>query len=160
MRSYFTPKPKTLHPLPLTAELHGVQLEVAVSESGELNENDIFTGYLSDDESSGSDEDDNDDELMQTNSTSGSSGCTADRINRYSRLDVGDLNADEASFWVRVPPQPKRRKLDVPARVACQQAQEDRKNGLELALKDMEKLIRSKHEIFEAGRNGLQEYRA
>jgi hypothetical protein len=104
-----------LCPLPPTAEPHGVQLEVAASDSGELNENDIFMGYLSDDESSGSDEDDNNDELMQTNPASGSSGCAADRINHYSRLDMGDLNADEASFRVRVPPQPKRWKLDVPA---------------------------------------------
>jgi hypothetical protein len=41
--------------------------------------------------------------------------------------------------------------LDVPARVARQRAQEDRKKDLELALKDIEKLICSKHEIFEAG---------
>lgn len=50
--------------------------------------------------------------------------------------------------------------MDVPAQVARQQAQEDRKKGLELALKDMEKLICSKHEIFKAGQNGLQEYQA
>lgn len=99
MHSYFAPKPKTLYPLPPTAEPHGVQLEVAASESGKLDENDIFMGYLSDDESSGSDKDndDNNDELMQMNSTSGSSGCTADQINHYS---VGDSNATEASFRV------------------------------------------------------------
>jgi hypothetical protein len=67
MRSYFTPKPKTSHPLPPTAEPHGVQLEVAASKSGELNKNNIFIGYLSDDEPSGSDKDDSDDELTQTN---------------------------------------------------------------------------------------------
>jgi hypothetical protein len=44
--------------------------------------------------------------------------------------------------------------------VACQQAQEDSEKGLELALKDMEKLICSKREILEAGQNSFQEYRA
>jgi hypothetical protein len=115
MHSYLTPKPTTSHPFPPTAELHGVQLEVATSESGELNKNDIFMGYLSDDKSSGSDKDDNNNELIQTNSTLGSSGCAADQMDFYSGLDVGDSNTDEASFQVRVPPQPKRQKLDVPA---------------------------------------------
>jgi len=74
--------------------------------------------YLSDEEPSDSDKDDNNDkELMQT----GPGGCTAEQID-HGELDMQNLNADEASFRVQVPPQPKRQKLDVPAQVACQQA--------------------------------------
>jgi hypothetical protein len=148
---YFAPKPKTLQPLPSTAKLPTIEL-TAASECGEHNENEIFTGYLSDEESSESDEcDDNDEELTLTNATSGSSGCTAQIDCHGTGLNMGDLDAEQASFRVRVPPQPKRRKLDVPAQVARQRAQEDRKKDLELALKDIEKLICSKREIFEAG---------
>jgi hypothetical protein len=150
MHSYFAPKPKTLQPStaePPTVEPSGT----AATEHGEQNENEIFTGYLSDKEES-SESDEHDD---------GNEELTASQIDRHSAgLNMGGLDAEQASFRVRVPPQPKRRKLDVPARVARQRAQEDRKKDSELALKDIEKLICSKREIFEAGRNGLQEYRA
>jgi hypothetical protein len=101
MCSYFAPKPKTLQPLPSTAKLPTVE-PTAASEHGEHNENEIFTGYLSDEESSESDEYDDDyKELMQTNATSGSSGCTASQIDHHGAgLNMGDLDAEQASFRV------------------------------------------------------------
>jgi len=64
------------------------------------------------------------------------------------------------SFSIRPPPSLKRRCLEVPARVKIQKAREERQADLALALQDIEKLIRSKRDIFEAGREGLQSYRA
>lgn len=66
------------------------------------------------------------------------------------------------SFPIQPPPCPphKRRKLDIPARRAQQLTLEAKQNSLEKALTDIEKLIRSRRDVFEAGRNGLQAYRA
>ncbi|KIL55377.1 hypothetical protein M378DRAFT_90974 [Amanita muscaria Koide BX008] len=66
----------------------------------------------------------------------------------------------EPSFSIRPAPPLKRRRLDIPARVKIRKAREERQKKLVLALQDIEKLIKSKQDIFEAGQNGLQAYRA
>ncbi|KIL57128.1 hypothetical protein M378DRAFT_1031360 [Amanita muscaria Koide BX008] len=58
------------------------------------------------------------------------------------------------------PPLRKRQKLDVPARFVRKKAQEVRSQTLQKGLVDIEKLIASKRTEFDAGRNGLQAYRA
>ncbi|KAJ7588406.1 hypothetical protein C8J56DRAFT_786124, partial [Mycena floridula] len=59
-----------------------------------------------------------------------------------------------------VPPPQKRRKLDIPARDSHKLKQEQRDQLNITGLKDIERLIASKKEIFHAGRNSLQAYRA
>ncbi|KAF8626788.1 hypothetical protein AX14_011422, partial [Amanita brunnescens Koide BX004] len=83
--------------------------------------------------------------------------------NKKEDEEVGIPATNEASeslFPIRTPPPLKRRCLEVPARVKIQKAREEHQKKLVLALDDIEKLIRSKKDIFEAGRNGLQSYRA
>ncbi|KAH9014353.1 hypothetical protein EDB83DRAFT_2529312 [Lactarius deliciosus] len=57
-------------------------------------------------------------------------------------------------------PKPKRRKLDIPARTAREQAKQARSQELKDALLDIEKLITSQKTQFIAGANGLQSKRA
>jgi hypothetical protein len=60
-----------------------------------------------------------------------------------------------------IPPPPrKRQKLDVPACDLRKKAREARYQTLKEGLLDIEKLIASKQTEFDAGRNGLQAYRA
>jgi hypothetical protein len=54
----------------------------------------------------------------------------------------------------------KRCKLNIPIRTACKNTKEKRHTELAEGLKAIEKLIASKREVFEAGRNRLQVYRA
>jgi hypothetical protein len=58
------------------------------------------------------------------------------------------------------PPQPKRHKLDIPARTAREQAKQAHSLELKDALLDIEKLLTSKKTQFVAGANGLQSKRA
>lgn len=85
--------------------------------------------------------------------------------------DSEDVNAPEMERHIDVhhptsstniipPPPRKRQKLDVPARVVRQKAREAHVNILKKCLLDIEKLIASKRTEFDAGRNGLQAYRA
>ncbi|KAH9913281.1 uncharacterized protein B0H18DRAFT_888533, partial [Fomitopsis serialis] len=64
------------------------------------------------------------------------------------------------SFRIRLPPPLKRQRLEVPARRTQQLALEAKKNSLHKALTDIEKLIRSKRDVFEVSSSGLQAYRA
>jgi hypothetical protein len=64
------------------------------------------------------------------------------------------------SFGIRAPPQPKQRKLDVPAREAHKRAYDEQRQRVEKGLQDIEKLIASKHVAFDVGQNGSQAYRA
>ncbi|KAI4293703.1 hypothetical protein K525DRAFT_181665, partial [Schizophyllum commune Loenen D] len=57
-------------------------------------------------------------------------------------------------------PARKRRKLEVPARVARQKRREERAKELKAGLIAIEKLIRSKRDVFQAGDASLQAYRA
>ncbi|KAK0431882.1 uncharacterized protein EV420DRAFT_1285416 [Desarmillaria tabescens] len=63
-------------------------------------------------------------------------------------------------FHVQLPPPLKRRRHEIPIRVQRQQERARRKEELQKALNAIEKLIRSKTHIFDAGANGLQAYRA
>ena len=63
-------------------------------------------------------------------------------------------------FRVQQPAPHKRCKLDVPYHVARQLSREQQCNEYACALTDLNQLIQSKREVFEAGHNGLQAYRA
>jgi hypothetical protein len=67
---------------------------------------------------------------------------------------------EEFPFHIRAPPPLKRQCHDIPVRVKRQKIKEEHHAKLVQALKDIEKLISSKREIFVAGHNGLQAYRA
>ncbi|KAL1689942.1 hypothetical protein GGG16DRAFT_34693, partial [Schizophyllum commune] len=66
----------------------------------------------------------------------------------------------KAVFRVQLAPARKRRKLEVPARVARQKRREERAKELKAGLIAIEKLIRSKWDVFQAGDASLQAYRA
>ncbi|KAG1762082.1 hypothetical protein EDD22DRAFT_778846 [Suillus occidentalis] len=104
------------------------------------SESAIFTGYLSD-------LSDSDNEL------------TEDDIDTNAPL-LTTPSESPSPLPTRQPPSLKRQRLEVPARVARQQAQNNRRIEMEQALKDVEVLIQSKKDLFDAGRNGLQAYRA
>ncbi|KAF8234683.1 hypothetical protein L208DRAFT_1376807 [Tricholoma matsutake] len=63
-------------------------------------------------------------------------------------------------FNIRPPPPRKQRKLDVPAHVLCHCAKKERQKELMKVLRDIEKLLQSKHNVFIAGHSGLQAYQA
>lgn len=103
----------------------------------------IFRGYLSDQSDVGAD-DDNNDEVWSNDRDRSAAGMTP--------------QAPGISFGVRAPPQPKQQKLDVPAQEACKRAYDEWRQRVEKGLQDVEKLIASKHAVFDAGQNGLQAY--
>ena len=105
----------------------------------------IFTGYASDLES----------ELDE--SMSDESSEENDENDQHGGKSSG-ICAPE--FPMSEPPQLKRRRLEIPKQIARHNAKESRLRKLETALKDIEKVIASKLTQFQAGRNGLQEYRA
>jgi hypothetical protein len=156
MQAYFKPTHRNaiavsqppLAPLSLTQRMNltGTPSESASTiESGK-----IFTGYLSDI---------SDDESMPEDAD-----CEDNKKEDEALLGIPATNKALAepseSFPIRAPPPLKRCHLEVPARVKIQKAQEEHQKKLVLALDDIEKLVRSKQDIFEAGRNGLQSYRA
>jgi hypothetical protein len=105
----------------------------------------IFTGYLSDVSDEGGfmpEDEDSDDER-------------GGNVDNNVPADPG-----ETSFPIQAPPPLKRRRLDVPVRVQIQRNRDERQEKLALVLKDIEKLISSKKDIFDAGQTGLQSYRA
>lgn len=95
------------------------------------------------------------------------SDCTNDE---ESEPDEGDVDDDthlvcntsnhDTDFPVRAPPPLKRRRLDVPARSAKQARKEKRQKDFAEALIAIEKLVRSKRNVFAGGSNGLQACRA
>ena len=103
--------------------------------------NEIFTGYISDLE-----EDEDSDEVQNS---------LADR-----KDSDYDLELSEASFRVQEPPDRKRHRHQIPVRVAKKKQKVERHEEWEKALTAIEKLIASKKDVFEAGRNSLQAYRA
>jgi hypothetical protein len=88
----------------------------------------IFRGYLSDQSDVGADDDD-DDEVWSDDRDRSAAGMTP--------------QAPGISFGIRAPPQPKQRKLDVPAREARKRAYDEQRQRVEKGLQDIEKLIAS-----------------
>ena len=100
----------------------------------------VFTGYLSDLSSESDLDVDNSDD----DSEDASSG--AETLHQHQ-------------FRVQQPPPLKQCWLEIPTRVACQRTRTEQQNALKSALDDIEKLIRSKMDFFDAGQHGLQAYR-
>jgi predicted transcriptional regulator len=113
----------------------------------------IFDGYFSDEDSA-----DSDDDLDSL------SGAELDGFSNDSHAPTSTSPLpgflSRPGFNVRAPPPQKRQKLAVPARVVCQQLREKHHKDLASALQHIEKLIRSKCNVFESGHAGLQAYRA
>lgn len=105
-------------------------------ESGE-----IFMGYLSDI---------SDDEPMPEDAD-----CEDNEKEDEAPLGIPATNEALAepseSFPICTPPPLKQHCLEVPAHVKIQKAWEEHQKKLVLALDDIEKLVRSKWDIFEAG---------
>ncbi|KAH9024499.1 hypothetical protein EDB85DRAFT_2181548 [Lactarius pseudohatsudake] len=149
-RSFFTvvPKVPALPLVPSSQEAPGERSANTEYEDGVVdhNVNAIFRGYLSD-----------------TILSEGEDGVD------WADDEDNSLDPDAASQPVNhllstrsvIPsppraPKPKRRKLDIPARTAQEQAKQARSQELKDALLDIEKLITSRKTQFVAGANGLQ----
>jgi hypothetical protein len=113
-----------------------------VSMNEPIVERAVFTGYASDL---------SDDEMYEDDG----SGNEADGEGNNTPADLVTT-----AFKIRDPPPSKQQRFKVPAHVARKQAQEARLHELKTALVAIEKLIASKKEVFKAGQNGLQSYRA
>jgi hypothetical protein len=144
------------------------------------NDSDVFMGYLSDisdDQLSLQDESDASESAGNSDLDSCRTSC---RIKPPQAADTNALHVQPAPqaiddsefphmdkeamtlhmFRVQQRPLLKRRKLDVPYRVAHQLSQEQQRKEYACALSELDQLIQSKREVFEAGHNGLQAYRA
>lgn len=133
--------------------------------------NEVFTGYISDVEE---DEDDGGNphpdgagtrELEPSQPVAGSSSCAErnpEGTNNSNSLhgEREEVSESEGSFRVQKPPGRKRRLLEVPVRIAKRKQKIEKRQELEKALIAIEKLIESKKNVFMAGRNSLQAYRA
>ncbi|KII87813.1 hypothetical protein PLICRDRAFT_176579 [Plicaturopsis crispa FD-325 SS-3] len=159
MRAFFQPKSRNdATPLP-----HSSTSQAARSPS-ESEAEAIFTGYLSDvsedddEDMSGADTEgeDNEDELHPEPENASPVDPVSTESNKRTASDV----RAPASFRIRPAPRLKRRKLDTPARVARLRASEARATALAQGLSAIDKLIASKRDVFHAGRNSLQAYRA
>jgi hypothetical protein len=115
--------------------------------NSESDEDGIFCGYLSDNKS----------ELEWKDLESDTLPTEA----AETENDEPTLLSHPTSSTNVIPPPPrKRQKLDVPACDLRKKAREARYQTLKEGLLDIEKLIASKQTEFDAGRNGLQAYRA
>jgi len=148
MRNFLLPKaPKpppstfdvTIQPKPNTGPSRPTSETIA---------NEVFTGYLSD---RSEDEFDDNENIDNVDSP------PADKPR--STTPSTQLPITSESFPIRPPPPPKRQKLDIPACTARRNAQEARRDQFKKALTAIEKLIASKRDVFQSGRNGLQAYR-
>jgi hypothetical protein len=90
------------------------------------------------------------------------SGDKSTNHNKDTHLEAHNAwdNPGSPQFRVVAPPPLKRRKLAVLVRVACQDAKRARMAKFGKALMAIKKVITSKCDVFAAGRNGLQAYRA
>ena len=116
----------------------------------------IFTGYFSDiseDEPLPEDED-------HENDADDERDLEAPTVMTTVTAIAETIANSSNSFRIQAPPPVKRRKLAVPIRVARRKAREERRMQLVKALEDIERLIKSKRAVFEAGQAGLQAYRA
>ncbi|KAF8147998.1 hypothetical protein B0H34DRAFT_758877 [Crassisporium funariophilum] len=159
MRNFLVPKPPknvNIQPEPSSAAgtlgssrtaTHGqnppVTEPVVASEA-------IFTGYLSDVSEDLPQLEDNVDIMAD-----------ASESEALPPQEESDAPGSTSGTALRVcnPPPLKRRRLDVPIRMARQKAQQERRALLQQGLCDIEKLIASKKTRFTAGREGLQAYR-
>ncbi|KIJ32265.1 hypothetical protein M422DRAFT_265927 [Sphaerobolus stellatus SS14] len=153
-RSHFTLKPKLPKLDPPSTANSPVQHAVVLSTSINLTNEDSdldgegYCGYLlelSDGDSDYAWEDEEEDLPGESNP-----------INPASLTSL----APSINFQVRAPPPLKHQKLDVPAREARVIAKEATVLKQQEAWVAIQKLITSKKDLFESGRNGLQEYRA
>jgi len=155
MRQFLTPKPKAN---PINTQQTSVGLGHIAEATASLNapkvaahleNNDIFTGYLSDlsDDLPQLEDEVN---VIVIDSDDEDPALTSDQI----------PSAIPPIFHIRKPPPLKRRRLDVPSRVARQKAREERRTILQRGLLDIEKVIASTKTKFVSGREGLQAYRA
>jgi len=131
-------------------------------EDGSNNE-DIFVGYLSDDESTDEESDSKDVDtraIAHTGHGPHGSGTVGTELAPAVPAVEPASESLPVDFNVRLGPQRKRRKLDVPARVLRHRVKEERRQGQKKALDDIEKLICSKRKIFDTGHVGLQAYHA
>lgn len=113
----------------------------SVTESMPSNEQEIFTGYLSDISEDGDSEDE-------------------PNLNVEKEIEMHmDSQVPKSQFHdfpIHAPPPLKRRRLEIPYRIAHQQAREERQKQLKQGLLDIEKLFESKKASFEVGHEGLQ----
>ena len=157
MRNFLsTPK---LSPLPTSPMPNiGAQSipEPVLEPMPELSAYEIFTGYDSDQLG-----DDDDDGEYDDGSAYGDDS-PHDKTSTLAAVGPSTTSVPPTipSFRVHPPPPLKRRKLDVPTRTTCQMLCEGKQKEFEKALTDIEKLIASKRQVFEAGKNGLQAYRS
>ncbi|KAF8220442.1 hypothetical protein L208DRAFT_1382661 [Tricholoma matsutake] len=137
------PQPSSIpHGLTQTIDLAAIPTAlVVINQSSE-----IFTGYLSDV---------SDDKFMPEDDDHSDGEKEDERVRNIPSTNEPSV----PSFSIQPPPSLKQRHLKVPAHVKIQKAREEHQAGLALALQDIEKLIRSKRDIFEAGQEGLQPYR-
>ncbi|KAF9502066.1 hypothetical protein BDN71DRAFT_1500217 [Pleurotus eryngii] len=141
MRSYFGKPPTTM----MTPATHSLPTD---NSAEDVHSNGgIFCGYLSDNEP----DDLTDDE------------CDTPEVHRIMTVDASaQENLPTSSSWdfqVAAPPPLKRRKLDVPFRVARLEAHGERRKKVLSALKDIEKVLKSKKTEFHAGNSGLEAMR-
>ncbi|KJA16237.1 hypothetical protein HYPSUDRAFT_193377 [Hypholoma sublateritium FD-334 SS-4] len=148
MRQFLTPKPKAV----LEPDHTEVSAIAVTTNTNPPNDAEIFTGYLSDL---------SDDQLQ-----------LEDEVSMIHTRDPEDEDIPSANpagpsdsipsplFNIRKPAPLKRRRLDVPSRVARQKAREERCAILQRGLTDIEKVIGSTRTNFVSGREGLQAYRA
>jgi hypothetical protein len=157
MRAFLT-NPKPAVPQAITSSGNSAPLStVPISVHPPLHPapDEIFTGYqsnLSSDDLISADEDDN-------KNVSGDESINHSKDTHLEAHNAQD-NPSSPRFQVVAPPPLKRCKLAVPVRVACQDARRARMAKFGKALMVIEKVIASKRDVFAAGRNGLQAYRA
>ncbi|KAM6490142.1 hypothetical protein JOM56_014461 [Amanita muscaria] len=138
MRNYF--KPAAAKPKETTAATKGSPGNKKYTRTLSVQ---VFTGYISDM---------SDDEDIGPAATAATAG---------DDIDGDDELEDRSAQWgnSKAPPL-KRRKLDVSVLTARRLACEQRREEMERGLVDVDKLIKSKQDVFRAGSAGLQSYRA
>ena len=151
MRSFFHPRQTTQgptsmpSPAPIPPQTTEERLPTpTLEDGGNTGNEDIFVGYLSDestDEESDS-EDDDTGAMAHTGYGSGTVGTESAPAVPTVEPASESLPVD---FNVRLGPQRKRRKLDVPAHVLHHHVKEEWRQGQKKALDDIEKLMEEKH---------------
>lgn len=157
MRAFLT-NPKPAVPQAITSSGNSAPLstvQISAHPPSHPAPDEIFTGYQSDLSS---------DDLISADEADNENVSGDESINHSKDAHLEAHNAQDnpgsPQFRVVAPPPLKRRKLAVPVRVARQDAKRARMAKFGEALMAIEKVIASKRDVFAAGRNGLQAYRA